>query len=165
MNPAQIVYPPSFTVAVEAWPSNKPPPSELGPYRRICLITWRHGASCKLVKALNFVVILNVISTFYSIPKHMDTDVIGDLVDKLKVIQNDDGDDDKKSWASFRECIAKVPEQILPQLLYYFGVDNEVGSLDWASIVVYACEASCEASLPYKDEFAWIQIYSPSTTL
>ncbi|KAL5141436.1 Programmed cell death protein 2 [Glycine soja] len=45
--------------------------------------------------------------------------------------------------------------QILPQLLYYFGVDNEVDSLDWASIVVYACEASCEASLPYKNEFAW----------
>ncbi|XP_020968594.1 programmed cell death protein 2 isoform X4 [Arachis ipaensis] len=35
--------------------------------------------------------------------------------------------------------------QILPQLLYYFGVDNEADSLDWASIVVYACEASCEA--------------------
>ncbi|KAG4974123.1 hypothetical protein JHK87_030944 [Glycine soja] len=33
------------------------------------------------------------ISTFYSIPKHMDTDVIGDLVDKLKVIQNDDVED------------------------------------------------------------------------
>ena len=55
--------------------------------------------------------------------------------------------------------------QILPQLLYYFGVDNEVDSLDWASIVVYACEASCEASLPYKNEFAWVQIYSLSTTL
>ncbi|KAL5130263.1 Programmed cell death protein 2 [Glycine soja] len=55
--------------------------------------------------------------------------------------------------------------QILPQLLYYFGVDNEMDSLDWASIVVYACEASCEASLSYKHEFAWIQIYSPSTTL
>ncbi|KAG4974122.1 hypothetical protein JHK87_030943 [Glycine soja] len=92
-------------------------------------------------------------------------DTMNSLLDSFE------GDDDKKSWASFRECIAKVPEQvlrwcqILPQLLYYFGVDNEVGSLDWASIVVYACEASCEASLPYKDEFAWIQIYSPSTTL
>jgi len=53
----------------------------------------------------------------------------------------------------------------LPQLLYYFGVDNEVDSLDWASIVVYACEASCDASLPYKHEFAWVQIYSPSTAL
>ncbi|XP_020968593.1 programmed cell death protein 2 isoform X3 [Arachis ipaensis] len=37
--------------------------------------------------------------------------------------------------------------QILPQLLYYFGVDNEADSLDWASIVVYACEASCEAEI------------------
>ncbi|TKY45917.1 Programmed cell death protein 2 [Spatholobus suberectus] len=116
------------------------------------------------------------------------------------------GDDDKKSWASFQERIAKAPEQvlryyrntnakpiwpvssgrpsnadiprcsycsgpmccefqILPQLLYYFGVDNEVDSLDWASIVVFACEASCEAILPYKHEFAWVQLYSPSTTL
>ncbi|QCD76515.1 pre-rRNA-processing protein TSR4 [Vigna unguiculata] len=55
--------------------------------------------------------------------------------------------------------------QILPQLLYYFGVDNEVDSLDWASIVVYACEASCNASLPYTHEFAWVQIHSPSTGL
>ncbi|WVZ15595.1 hypothetical protein V8G54_013161 [Vigna mungo] len=116
------------------------------------------------------------------------------------------GDADKKSWASFQECIDKAPEQvlryyrntnakpiwplssgrpsnadiprcsycsgpmccefqILPQLLYYFGVDNEVDSLDWASIVVYACEASCNASLPYKHEFAWVQIHSPSTGL
>ncbi|CAI8614898.1 unnamed protein product [Vicia faba] len=52
--------------------------------------------------------------------------------------------------------------QILPQLLYYFGVENETNSLDWASIVVYACEASCEASLPYKNEFPWVQLYSPS---
>ncbi|KAL9324887.1 hypothetical protein ACSQ67_005532 [Phaseolus vulgaris] len=116
------------------------------------------------------------------------------------------GDADKKSWASFQECIDKAPEQvlryyrntnakpiwpvssgrpsnadiprcsycsgpmccefqILPQLLYYFSVDNEVDSLDWASIVVYACEASCNTSLPYKHEFAWVQIYSPSTAL
>ncbi|XP_057440552.1 uncharacterized protein LOC130732545 [Lotus japonicus] len=49
--------------------------------------------------------------------------------------------------------------QILPQLLHFFKVDNEAGSLDWASIVVYACEASCDASLPYKHEFAWVQLY------
>ncbi|KAI4301453.1 hypothetical protein L6164_034731 [Bauhinia variegata] len=54
--------------------------------------------------------------------------------------------------------------QILPQLLYYLGVDNEVDSLDWASIVVYACEASCEASVAYKEEYAWVQLYSPSST-
>ncbi|XP_021282860.1 uncharacterized protein LOC110415514 [Herrania umbratica] len=34
--------------------------------------------------------------------------------------------------------------QILPQLLYYFGVKDEDHSLDWATIVVYTCEASCE---------------------
>ncbi|KAK7306429.1 hypothetical protein VNO77_44368 [Canavalia gladiata] len=123
-----------------------------------------------------------------------------------QLLDNFQGDDEKKSWAYFQERIAKAPEQvlryyrstdakpiwpvssgrpseadiprcsycggpmccefqILPQLLYYFGVDNEVDSLDWASIVVYACKASCDASLPYKHEFAWVQLYSPSTTL
>ncbi|XP_027355046.1 programmed cell death protein 2 [Abrus precatorius] len=122
------------------------------------------------------------------------------------LLDNFQGDHDKRSWAYFQERIAKAPEQvlryyrntnakpiwpvssgrpskadiprcsycsgpmccefqILPQLLYYFGVDNELDSLDWASIVVYACEASCEASLPYKYEFAWVQLYSPSPTL
>ncbi|KAI4349698.1 hypothetical protein L6164_010260 [Bauhinia variegata] len=55
--------------------------------------------------------------------------------------------------------------QILPQLLYYLGVDNEADSLDWATIVVYACEASCEGSVAYKEEYAWVQLYSSSTTL
>ncbi|RDX84540.1 Programmed cell death protein 2, partial [Mucuna pruriens] len=134
------------------------------------------------------------------ISRNRTDDTMNSLMDNFK------GDDDKKSWASFQERIAKAPEQvlryyrntnvkpiwpvssgrpsnadiprcsycsgpmccefqILPQLLYYFGVDNEVDSLDWASIVVYACEASCEASLAYKHEFAWVQVYSPSTTL
>ncbi|KAK9937379.1 hypothetical protein M0R45_014174 [Rubus argutus] len=48
--------------------------------------------------------------------------------------------------------------QILPQLLYYFHVKNDVDSLDWATIVVYTCEASCDASVAYKEEFAWVQI-------
>ena len=48
--------------------------------------------------------------------------------------------------------------QILPQLLYYFGVKDDVDSLDWSTIAVYTCEASCEASLSYKEEFAWIQV-------
>ncbi|XP_057508992.1 uncharacterized protein LOC130791736 [Actinidia eriantha] len=52
--------------------------------------------------------------------------------------------------------------QILPQLLYYFGVKNDVDSLDWATIVVYACKASCEVSEPYKEEFGWIQLASQS---
>ncbi|WJZ90404.1 hypothetical protein VitviT2T_009550 [Vitis vinifera] len=48
--------------------------------------------------------------------------------------------------------------QILPQLLYYFGVKDDVDCLDWSTIAVYTCEASCEASLSYKEEFAWIQV-------
>ncbi|GKU86904.1 hypothetical protein SLEP1_g1375 [Rubroshorea leprosula] len=54
--------------------------------------------------------------------------------------------------------------QILPQLLYYFGVKNDMNSLDWASIVVYTCEASCEG-VGYKEEFAWVQLSSASPNL
>ncbi|KAK9756903.1 hypothetical protein RND81_01G128800 [Saponaria officinalis] len=50
--------------------------------------------------------------------------------------------------------------QIMPQLLYYLRVKNEVESLDWATIVVYTCADSCVSSLSYKQEFAWVQLYS-----
>ncbi|KAL5791880.1 hypothetical protein ACOSP7_000474 [Xanthoceras sorbifolium] len=114
------------------------------------------------------------------------------------LLSNFEGDDDRKSWASFQERIGKAPEQILrycrstsakplwpmssgrpskadipkcsycggprcfefqilPQLLYYFDVKNDVDSLDWATIVVYTCEDSCEASVSYKEEFVWVQ--------
>ncbi|KAJ6812599.1 programmed cell death protein 2 [Iris pallida] len=49
--------------------------------------------------------------------------------------------------------------QIMPQLLYYFKVGNDPDSLDWGTIVIYTCLASCEASLSYKEEFAWVQLY------
>lgn len=52
--------------------------------------------------------------------------------------------------------------QVLPQLLYYFGVENDVDSLDWATIVVYTCESSCEGSIAYKEEFVWVQLASQS---
>ncbi|KAL8530383.1 hypothetical protein ACS0TY_007426 [Phlomoides rotata] len=49
--------------------------------------------------------------------------------------------------------------QILPQLLYFFNVKNDQDSLDWATIAVYTCEASCEGGgTSYKDEFAWVQL-------
>lgn len=54
--------------------------------------------------------------------------------------------------------------QILSQLLYYFGVNNDADSLDWATIAVYTCEASCDGD-GYKDEFAWVQLSSPSSNL
>ncbi|KAJ6870951.1 hypothetical protein NC652_036579 [Populus alba x Populus x berolinensis] len=115
------------------------------------------------------------------------------------------GNSDKKCWASFQQCIAKAPEQvlrycrnasakplwpmasgqpskadipncsycggpsdfefqILPQLLYYFGVKNDADSLDWATIVLYTCKSSCEASMAYKEEFPWVQLYPTSAT-
>ncbi|CAL1391990.1 unnamed protein product [Linum trigynum] len=49
--------------------------------------------------------------------------------------------------------------QILSTLLYYFGVDNGRDSLDWATVVVYTCESSCDASVAYKEEFVWVQLY------
>ncbi|KAI3967556.1 hypothetical protein MKW92_009256 [Papaver armeniacum] len=54
--------------------------------------------------------------------------------------------------------------QILPQLLYFFGVKNDVDSLDWATIAVYTCVDSCETSVAYKEEFAWVQLNSQTTT-
>ncbi|GAV56997.1 zf-MYND domain-containing protein/PDCD2_C domain-containing protein [Cephalotus follicularis] len=119
------------------------------------------------------------------------------------ILGNFEGDDEKKSMASFQEHIAKAPEQvlryprnvkttplwpmssgrpskadipkcsycsgplrfefqILPQLLYYFGVKNDVDSLDWATIAVFTCEASCETSVSYIEEFTWVQLYSTS---
>ncbi|KAL5701015.1 hypothetical protein ACHQM5_026397 [Ranunculus cassubicifolius] len=113
------------------------------------------------------------------------------------VMNQFEGDADKKSWASFQERMAKAPEQvlrysrkakplwpmssgrpsnadipkcnycdsdmcfefqILSQLLYYLKVQNNANSLDWATIVVYTCSNSCEASISYKEEFAWVQI-------
>ncbi|KAG6785071.1 hypothetical protein POTOM_010794 [Populus tomentosa] len=54
--------------------------------------------------------------------------------------------------------------QILPQLLYYFGVKNDADSLDWATIVLYTCKSSCEGSMAYKEEFPWVQLYPTSAT-
>ncbi|KAL3647952.1 hypothetical protein CASFOL_008920 [Castilleja foliolosa] len=48
--------------------------------------------------------------------------------------------------------------RILPQLLYFFHVQDHEDSLDWATIVVYTCEASCEGPMGYKEEFGWVQL-------
>ncbi|KAK8946496.1 hypothetical protein KSP39_PZI006434 [Platanthera zijinensis] len=61
------------------------------------------------------------------------------------------------------QCPLSFEFQIMPQLLFYFGVKNELDSLDWGTIVVYTCSASCDASvISYKEEFAWVQLY-PTT--
>uniref|UniRef100_A0ACD5X098 Uncharacterized protein n=1 Tax=Avena sativa TaxID=4498 RepID=A0ACD5X098_AVESA len=54
--------------------------------------------------------------------------------------------------------------QIMPQLLYFFGVKNEPDSLDWATIVVYTCQGSCDQNISYKEEFAWVQLYPTTIT-
>ncbi|KNA06930.1 hypothetical protein SOVF_176570 [Spinacia oleracea] len=128
---------------------------------------------------------------------------VDETVDSL--MDNFEGDDDRQSWATFQQHLAKAPEQvlrysrderakplwptsngrpskadipkcsscggtmnfefqILPQLLYYFGVDNDVNSLDWATMVVYTCADSCEGTPPYKEEFVWVQLTSQSST-
>ncbi|XP_068660039.1 uncharacterized protein [Aristolochia californica] len=120
------------------------------------------------------------------------------------ILDKFEGNDDRKSWASFQERIVKAPQQVLrycrepkakplwpmssgrpsqvdiptcnycsgpllfefqvlPQLLYYFGVRNDPDSLDWATLAVYTCAASCEGTVSYREEFAWVQLASPST--
>ncbi|KAL9660977.1 hypothetical protein QQ045_025796 [Rhodiola kirilowii] len=133
------------------------------------------------------------------VPKDgLDDDSTNAFMDALE------GDDDKKSWATFQERIEKAPEQvlrycrtpgakplwpmangrpseadipkcnhcggdltyefqILPQLLYYFGVQNEADSIDWETIAVYTCRASCDGGPSYKDEFVWVQLSSQPT--
>jgi len=53
--------------------------------------------------------------------------------------------------------------QILPQLLYYLKVDNNIEtaqkSLDWGTVVVYTCPNSCSEGNQkgWAQEFAWLQ--------
>ncbi|RWW34409.1 hypothetical protein GW17_00000821 [Ensete ventricosum] len=129
------------------------------------------------------------------VPKNMKTDDSYQfMLDKIEA------DENKRTWASFQERIAKCPKQVLrycrdpkvkplwplsigcpsvanipkcnycngpicyefqimPQLLYYFGVRNDPDSLDWGTIAIYTCSASCGSSISYKEEFAWVQLY------
>lgn len=48
--------------------------------------------------------------------------------------------------------------QIMPQLLHYFHVENEPDSLDWATIIVYTCQGSCDRNVSYKEEFVRVQL-------
>ncbi|KAI5073568.1 hypothetical protein GOP47_0011581 [Adiantum capillus-veneris] len=47
--------------------------------------------------------------------------------------------------------------QVLPQLLYYFRVSNDPDALDWGTLAIYTCEASCTSSKAYIEEFVWVQ--------
>lgn len=47
--------------------------------------------------------------------------------------------------------------QVLPQLLNHLGIDDEqTDALDWGTIAVYTCAASC-AGPAYCEEVAWVQ--------
>eukprot|EP00250_Pteridium_aquilinum_P004202 c14429_g1_i1 orf=145-1374(+) len=47
--------------------------------------------------------------------------------------------------------------QVLPQLLYFFKVPNDPDALDWGTLAVYTCDASCMSSKAYVEEFVWVQ--------
>ncbi|KAG0548630.1 hypothetical protein BDA96_01G183000 [Sorghum bicolor] len=52
--------------------------------------------------------------------------------------------------------------QVMSQMLHYFHVENEPDSLDWATIIVYTCQGSCDWNVSYKEEFVWVQL-GPAT--
>ncbi len=57
--------------------------------------------------------------------------------------------------------------QVMPQLLNYLGIDeDDPAALDWGTIAVYSCRASCPIVAPaegptqgsaYAEEFVWVQ--------
>ena len=56
--------------------------------------------------------------------------------------------------------IISLTPQVMLQLLYFFSVENEVDSLDWATIAIYTCESSCDSVVAYMEEFPLVQLYS-----
>ena len=53
-----------------------------------------------------------------------------------------------------RACIL----QVMPQLLSSLGIDDEQdNALDWGTLAVYSCAASCDAKQAYAEEFVWVQ--------
>ncbi|XP_049835002.1 programmed cell death protein 2-like [Schistocerca gregaria] len=51
----------------------------------------------------------------------------------------------------------KFEFQILPQLLNHLGLDSCERSVDWGTLAVFTCAASCDMGPPYKAEFVWKQ--------
>jgi pre-rRNA-processing protein TSR4 len=46
----------------------------------------------------------------------------------------------------------------MPQLLSSLGIDDEHDSaLDWGTVAVYSCSASCQGTAAYLEEFVWVQ--------
>ncbi|NXO75993.1 PDCD2 protein, partial [Sitta europaea] len=54
----------------------------------------------------------------------------------------------------------KFEFQIMPQLLNHLQVDSLGESIDWGTLVVYTCAASCGGADQYLEEFLWKQHHS-----
>lgn len=53
---------------------------------------------------------------------------------------------------------ACLSEQVMPQLLSSLGIDDEQETaLDWGTIALYSCAASCSTQQAYVEEFVWVQ--------
>jgi pre-rRNA-processing protein TSR4 len=50
--------------------------------------------------------------------------------------------------------------QILPQLLNHLGLDSVGDSIDWGTLAVYTCSASCDVGPAYHPEIVWKQDFS-----
>ncbi|XP_059179842.1 programmed cell death protein 2 [Centropristis striata] len=51
--------------------------------------------------------------------------------------------------------------QVMPQLLNSLSVDSTGASIDWGTLAVYTCSASCDHNDQYRPEFIWKQDFSP----
>lgn len=51
--------------------------------------------------------------------------------------------------------------QVMPQLLNSLRVDSTGASIDWGTLAVYTCSASCNHDNQYSPEFIWKQDFSP----
>ncbi|XP_078800705.1 programmed cell death protein 2 isoform X1 [Oryzias latipes] len=51
--------------------------------------------------------------------------------------------------------------QVMPQLLNDLSVDSTGASIDWGTLVVYTCSASCNHDNQYCQEFIWKQDFGP----
>ena len=51
--------------------------------------------------------------------------------------------------------------QIMPQLLYYLKLDTvSEPSIDWGTLLVFTCTASCDLGPGYHEEILWKQDFS-----
>ncbi|XP_062850915.1 programmed cell death protein 2 [Trichomycterus rosablanca] len=55
--------------------------------------------------------------------------------------------------------------QIMPQLLNSLKVDRPDASIDWGTLVIYTCAASCDQGNKYSPEFIWKQDFSEDRAL